>query len=47
MMKFSNNPRIYIHLEYMERRIGQLLEFNDVLRTPNDAFVCPYVDYLT
>ena len=46
MLKFAANPRIYVHLEYLEYRIGQLLEFNDVLRNSNDPLVCPFMRYI-
>ena len=46
MMKFSHNPLIKRHLEYIEKRISQLLEFNPLLRTMNEPVICPFAEQI-
>ena len=45
MLKFSKNPKIYCHLEFIEKKISQLLEFNSNQRVQNDPFLCPFNQY--
>jgi hypothetical protein len=46
MMKFSNNKAIKPHLENIERRISQLLEFNPMLRAKNDPESNLFIHFL-